>query len=825
MKRAKLRVLFFTAVAALLLVTCSDGIEQGGFATVTIRLGKSGTSKQLVWRGDDGISGEIPLHTYELTVVGKDMEPIPLIRTDNTLTGAGVPAGEDIVLIIWAYIDRDVLLSMAEELDIPIPDGIFTSDKILRAIGVSDPVTINAGVNNTIDTMYLYSAMEVSNWEELAFAVGGPPEEDRIEIIILKNSMDMTGTIDINRPIFIWNETNVTLTRASDNGFTGPFFIVNETGELTIGVILEGESTGPSIKLDGGYKKSADLKASDPLIIAYADCTIGKAVTLQNNYNSYTGGEGTPGGGVYIYDGTFTLYGNIMNNTSEWYGTGVYMENENGSFVMENGAVIGGNANVDGGAGVYMAAGTFTMNGGTIGGKTPNDTSANGGGVLMSGGKFLMDAGALIGANKANSGGGVYISGGSFKMKNEATISGNEAKSNSGGGVYIVEDGNFVMEKAFVKDNTASFRGGGVYIGGGSFVMENGAAIEGNKVNSSANESGEGGGVFVEGGSFVMRGGVIGSNSAKSDGGGVYINEPFNMSGGTIINNEAGTGKNNSSGYGGGGFVNNTFNMSGGTIKNNKSPTNGGGVYLNNGTMVMENGTLITGNTAVNGGGVCLESGTFTMKRGAIIGGDSPNNASSSGGGVYMGGGSFVMESKAVIKGNKAPSGGGVYTLLGIFTMNGGTISNNEATGKGGGVYITGNNADSYSTFEMNANDSSIEENKAHDGGGVCYNGGNFNMKNGAITDNKALGGDGGGVYMNGGMSLMMTGGGITFNEADGSGGGVWMNGGNFNISQAGQSYLIWVKENRASAATSGAWNVFKTGGSITGDQTATNGW
>jgi len=811
MKKNNFSALFLMAAVSLLLATCSDRIEHGGSATVTIKLGKSGISRQLVWRGDDGNSGEIPYHTYELILVGKDMDPIPLTRTDNTLTGAGVPTGEDIILEIRAYIARDLLLTLAEELNIPVPPGIFDSDKILRAIGVSEPVTISANQITTVE-LDLYSAMEVSNWGELAFAVGGYPEEDRIEIIILKNNMDMAGTIEINRPIFIWNETDVTLTRASDSGFTGPFFMVNETGELTIGVILEGDSIGPSIILDG-----SSAEVSDPLIIAYADCTIGKDVTLQNNRNLYSGGPGTRGGGVGIYDGTFTLYGKIKNNNSEQYGAGVYMEN--GSFVMENRAEIGGNKNFDGGAGVYMAAGTFTMNGGTIG---ANSAYISGGGVLMTGGNFLMDAGALIGPNTANTGGGVHISGGSFKMINGATISGNEAKANSGGGVFVEENGSFVMEKAFIKNNTASLRGGGVFIGGGNFVMKNGAVIEGNEVSSKTNDPGEGGGVFVEGGSFEMHGGIIGSNSAESDGGGVYVNDSFNMSGGTIRNNEAGTGKNNSSGYGGGVYVNGSFSMSGGTIINNKTPTNGGGVYLNNGTFGMNTGSLITGNTAENGGGVYLGSGTFTMEKGTI-GGDSPNKASSNGGGIYMADGNFEMKMGALIGNNTANQGGGVYTILGAFQMTGGKIKGNKADsplGIGGGVFVTGN-----STFNMNGPSASIEENEAHDGGGVCYNDGNFNMTNGTITGNKALGGNGGGVYMNGGMLFKMTGSAITENEAlDGSGGGVWLDRGVFDISAAGTSYHLWVDGNLASASATP--NVQLVGnGSIKGVQQATNGW
>ena len=77
--------------------------------------------------------------------------------------------------------------------------------------------------------------------------------------------------------------------------------------------------------------------------------------------------------------------------------------------------------------------------------------------------------------------------------------------------------------------------------------------------------------------------------------------------------------------------VSGTFNMYGGSITGNTAKNNGGGVFMyKKTTFTMENGT-ITGNNAGSGGGVCVVSNvTFNMKDGTISG----NNATRNGGGV-----------------------------------------------------------------------------------------------------------------------------------------------------------------------------------------------
>jgi hypothetical protein len=185
----------------------------------------------------------------------------------------------------------------------------------------------------------------------------------------------------------------------------------------------------------------------------------------------------------------------------------------NGTFTMEGG-VIGGQVNVDEG-------GTFVMNGGEISG-----FSGQSGGVVtagdfaMSGGKISRNIAVGGGGEKGN-GGGVSMTGGTFTMSG-GEISNNSSTGN-GGGVYI-ENGTFTMSGGEISNNSASGFGGGVY---GGFVMEDGKI--------SGNSASFGGGVH---GGIAMSGGEISGNTASNVGGGVFVDgargRSFTKTGGTI---------------------------------------------------------------------------------------------------------------------------------------------------------------------------------------------------------------------------------------------------------------------------------------------------
>lgn len=338
------------------------------------------------------------------------------------------------------------------------------------------------------------------------------------------------------------------------------------------------------------------------------------------------------GGGVYVTNGASvtmsggTIGGSDTNdkNTAITSGGGVYVTNGASVTMSGDTTSITGNSTTGNGGGVYIAApdsaaGTFTMNGGTI----AQNTSKCGGGVYVNAygtnkGELIMTAGSICGNTATESGGGVHVQGGSFTM--------------SGGSI----GGTTEADK-----NTAQSGGGGVYQNGGSFNMSGIASITGNMV------TGEGGGVYMSGGSFTMTGGSVTGNTARNHGGGgVYM----------------------SSG---------SFTMSGtATISGNSANTNGGGVYIcaENavGTFTMEGGEIF-GNRANNrGGGVSMYgldyAAHFTMTGGSITGNSANDRSSNAAGGGVLADGdnnsTFTVFGDVTIKDN-VKSGdltNGVYT-------------------------------------------------------------------------------------------------------------------------------------------------------------------
>ena len=366
-----------------------------------------------------------------------------------------------------------------------------------------------------------------------------------------------------------------------------------------------------------------------------------RTVSLQN---TSSGSLFTIGSGVTLVLGdNVTLQGHGSNNAA------LITVNSGGTLEMEGTATITGNTSTDGGGGVYVNNGSFTMSAG------------------------------IISYNDSRYGGGVGVAGtGTFTMSN-GSISHNTS-SNGGGGVDVGGTGTFTMYAGTISHNTCNSYGGGVLASssGPGFIMR------GSSATISYNNAYSGDGVFISRGTFTMSDGTISYNTANLYGGGVHLDASatFNMSGGTISDNETLTYNT----YGGGVNSYGTFNMSNNaTITRNTSFSGGGVSLLGSGTLTMNNTSKILNNNAtVNtggyGGGVYIhDTGTFTMKNSTLISG----NTAYYGGGVAVNTAStFIMEyvNSPTISGNTANSvGGGVYvygTGTGTFVKNnGGTIT------------------------------------------------------------------------------------------------------------------------------------------------------
>ena len=273
---------------------------------------------------------------------------------------------------------------------------------------------------------------------------------------------------------------------------------------------------------------------------------IGSAKLIRTLENPYTfSGTGLevilegPNAGVTITrSGIFTPF-SVDNDAELTFRAGITLDGESkngsgvfvelGKFIMEGGTICGFNN-----SGVYVnnAAGTFKMTAGTI----RDNNAANGAGIYNTGVFTMEGVDCEISENIASGNGGGVYNAGTFTMI-AGTIRGNEAQD--GAGVY--NQLNFTMEgqDCEISENIASGDGGAVYVTiAGTFSMTAGSI--------GGNEADNGGGV-CNWGKFYMDGGVILSNTALTDGGGVATNPSpaiFNKIKGVIYGSDAGDDSN-----------------------------------------------------------------------------------------------------------------------------------------------------------------------------------------------------------------------------------------------------------------------------------------
>jgi len=334
-------------------------------------------------------------------------------------------------------------------------------------------------------------------------------------------------------------------------------------------------------------------------------------------------------------------------------------------------------------------------------------------------------------------------------------------------GATITVNGSLTIDGIIVTHAEDSYGVGVIVDSGGSLILSDGK-ISGNVVTDDYYYSGvyfpvgvgdNGGGVYNDG-YFSMTGGEISNNFVDlyGFGGGVYNSGVFNMSGGVITNNTA---------YGGYGvYTCGDFAMSGGKISGNIANVFNGGQMCGSVHNSFGNFNLMNGEISNNTDGVYNSGGAFTMSGGVIS-----NNSHY---GVYNGGVfnllGGVIANNTALRGN---TGGGVYNGGGgNFSMTGGIITNN--TGISYPSIVSGGGVENNGIFNLLGG--AITRNISYNGGGVGSNN-IFNMFGGEISGNTASN-RGGGVCIGSGL-FQLTGGKISDNTASYSGGGVWVDAGN----------------------------------------------
>ena len=266
--------------------------------------------------------------------------------------------------------------------------------------------------------------------------------------------------------------------------------------------------------------------------------------TLDINGGYIVGGgsDGTPGGGIYVDNGTVNIQGGVIAANRGSSGGGIFFQN--GTLNISGGAVTGNwvNSGHDNGGGIYVNSGTLNLSGeGYVTNNYKacdcndcqndvNNTHGGGGIALANGSVMNMTGGYVTGNYSGLAGGGIYAgffgNNVGFTMSG-GTIAGNCAELGEGGGLRIAGGTNGVIQatnKVYITNNITNSNND--WGGGGIFVQEKGnlSIVNSLITNNSAGGFGGGVGACPTGETLIV----------NKDGAAIYGNEASgtNMSGG-----------------------------------------------------------------------------------------------------------------------------------------------------------------------------------------------------------------------------------------------------------------------------------------------------
>lgn len=265
--------------------------------------------------------------------------------------------------------------------------------------------------------------------------------------------------------------------------------------------------------------------------------------TLDINGGYIVGGgsDGTPGGGIYVDNGTVNIQGGVIAANRGSSGGGIFFQN--GTLNISGGAVTGNwvNSGHDNGGGIYVNSGTLNLSGGYVTNNYKecgcndcrndvNNTHGGGGIALANSSVMNMTGGYVTGNYSGLAGGGIYAGffghNVGFTMSG-GTIAGNCAELGEGGGLRIAGGTNGVIQatnKVYITNNITNSNND--WGGGGIFVQEKGnlSIVNSLITNNSAGGFGGGVGACPTGETLIV----------NKDGAAIYGNEASgtNMSGG-----------------------------------------------------------------------------------------------------------------------------------------------------------------------------------------------------------------------------------------------------------------------------------------------------
>lgn len=385
----------------------------------------------------------------------------------------------------------------------------------------------------------LYTALPVANGvKEVATAdeLTAALADSSISIITLKDDVEISSTLTVNRTVTLDLNGNVLKMTGSDSVIK-----VEADGDLTIQDrnTTTQHTFNPHCKYQFWYIDMWELDKDGSEIVSGGVITGG-------------GGDQNNGGGVLVAGGTLTMAGGSIVGCSARSRGGVYLAydsatGKSGTFIMTGGSIIGCAAQL--GGGVYVAPectfamatgsnihncianndgggvinhGTFQMHGGTISACT---TVAFGGGGVCNKGTFIMSDGMIKGCTSPD---GQYASGGGVRNSNQFTMTGGTIgdpdNQNDASSVYNTSS----QETTLTISNNAKIHTNVTNVG---ILNADGGEMTGKVTNG--NEYGTGTITGSEGaaGSTEFHGKVTNTGTIRK---GTFMNEVINESSGTI---------------------------------------------------------------------------------------------------------------------------------------------------------------------------------------------------------------------------------------------------------------------------------------------------
>lgn len=263
---------------------------------------------------------------------------------------------------------------------------------------------------------------------------------------------------------------------------------------------------------------------------------------------------------VILVKGTLELQSGVLQNTG---GKHIFTV-DRGTLDINGGYIVGGGSDGTPGGGIYVDNGTVNIRGGVI----AANRGSSGGGIFFQNGTLNISGGAVTG-NWVNSGhdngGGIYVKSGTLNLSGEGYVTNNYKacdcndcqndvnNTHGGGGIALANSSVMNMTGGYVTGNYSGLAGGGIYAG--FFGHNVGFTMSGGTIASNCAELGEGGGLRIAGGTNGVIQATnkvyITNNKTNSNndwgGGGIFVQEKGNLSivNSLITNNSAG-------GFGGG---------------------------------------------------------------------------------------------------------------------------------------------------------------------------------------------------------------------------------------------------------------------------------